>query len=218
MPKPAKQMRIHILTGPHAGVHSTYVDDVTKDGLVVVHPLVGQSPVPLYLGQRIKCEHYMEGQARISFVTRVKERRPGLVPTVTLEIPDEVDREQERSFVRLPCTLQAVFMVESRPDMEEVDAAPVKSRTVDISGNGAQIWSPHDLPRGTKIRLLVELTFPKHRVDLIARVVRTVLPEDTTAEGVWLGLQFEVISNRDREAVIKLIFHEQRERRKKGLL
>lgn len=218
MPKPAKQVKLHILAGPYSGDYNTYVDDISADGLVLVHPLIGQSPVPLHLGQQVKCEYYMEGQARISFTTRVNGRRPGVVPTVSLEIPADVGREQERSFVRLPAMLPAVFIVESRPDSEEVDSAPMKSRTADISGNGIQIFSQIDLPRGTRLRVLFELTNPKHRVDLIARVVRTIFPEDSTLDGVWLGLQFEVISNRDREAVIRFIFNEQRERRKKGLL
>lgn len=219
MPKPAKQVKLYILSGAHAGAYSTYVDDVSPRGLVLAVPMAGQAPVPLPIGEMVKCEHHVPGQARISFFTTVKSRQQGVMPTVTLAIPTEVDREQERSFVRLPATLQAVFMIETRPDEVEVDGAPVKSRTADVSGNGAMIWSPENLPKGTMIRLLVELTNPRYRIDLMAQVVRTVKEEaDASVGGFWLGLQYEIIPEKDREAVIRYIFNEQRDRKKRGLL
>jgi c-di-GMP-binding flagellar brake protein YcgR len=161
----------------------------------------------------------MPGVARVSFNTTVRGRQGGESPSATLTIPDSVERVQERQWVRLPCTLPAVFMTESRPDDTPVDATPVKTKTGDISGNGVMVWSPESLPKGTRVRLLIELTELKHRIDCISEVMRTIRPEsDSAIGGFWLGLRFDIIRESDREAVIRYIFNQQRERKKKGLL
>lgn len=111
-----------------------------------------------------------------------------------VESPGEV--LQRRDFVRIDVA-QPVWVTDAR------DGSPRQTHAVDISGGGMLLEGLEDLREGEHVHFSLELDPAEAPVQGTARVVRT--------EGISeRGLEFEAISESDRERLIHFIFDRER--------
>jgi c-di-GMP-binding flagellar brake protein YcgR len=154
--------------------------------------------------------------ARLCFLTRVTSLDVDNVPLVTLALPDKekVERFQQRDFVRLDAELKLLYYVLSTPEAAPRPGGVFRSHTRDISGNGAQILCPESYPPGTQLDIHLEVG--DRVVHAVGEVIRQV--QQLSAREFWIGIRFVGLDERDRDVIIRYIFSEQRDRRRKGLL
>lgn len=216
LPKINQKVELQILSGPLASAYSTYVDDVQDQYISLVRPTVGGETVPLASGDQVRVEFAQAGSARISFQTRVVDVAVHVVPVVMVALPEpeKVQRFQQRDFVRLDVRLPLTYYIIYAPEGGVRPTGSFSSHTRDISGNGAQILCPDAYPAGTQLDLHIEL--PGRRLHVVGEVIRAV--EFVRPKEHWLGVRFIGLDERDRDLIIRFIFNEQRERRRKGLL
>lgn len=216
LPEINQKVELRILNGPFAAAYTTYVDGVGLQGITVVHPAVGGKPVPLAPGNAVRLEYAVTGMARLSFLSRVTALQVDHVPLVTLALPDKekVERFQQRDFVRLDAELKLIYYIVSTPDASSRPGGVFRSHTRDISGNGVQILCPESYPPGTQLDIHLEMgDRVVHAVGEVIRQVHQLSPRE-----FWMGIRFVGLDERDRDAIIRYIFSEQRERRRRGLL
>lgn len=216
LPKINQKVELKVLAGPFAAAYSTYIDDMEADEISVARPMVGGEPVPLAGGDSVRLEYAVAGAARVAFVTRVAALEHRGVPVVVLAMPEpaRVERYQQRDFVRLEATLNLMYYVTHFPDGSPRPTGLIQSRTRDISGNGAQILCPEPYPLGT--RLDIHLEVDGRTLHVVGEVIRAV--KELGPKEYWLGVRFMGLEERDRDTIIRYIFNEQRERRRRGLL
>lgn len=216
LPKINQKVSLRIPRGSWEGLYPTYVEGIGPQALTVAYPTYGGANVPLTIGEEVLLE-FIDGGERLAFPTHVTGRYTQVVPILSLALPapGTIRRHQQRDFVRLEATLPISFAVlPENPDEKGTEKLFLRGRTMDISGNGAQIASAVAYPAGTRLELILEL--PDGDVRIEALVVR--LAQQPTPKEVWLGVRFVRVDDRDRERIIRYIFTEQRSRRQKGLL
>jgi c-di-GMP-binding flagellar brake protein YcgR len=211
-----QKIELRVLHGPYAGAYNTYVEDVDGQAITVVRPRVGGESVPLVVGDFIRVEYALRGLARISFPTRVLGLEDQVLPVLRLSVPakDEVERFQQRDFVRLDANLNLIYYVISHPGRLVHGGGVIRSTTRDVSGNGAQILCPESYPSGTQLD--IHLDVADRVIHTVGEVVRLV--EQPGLREYWMGVRFVGLDERDRDVIIRFIFGEQRERRRRGLL
>lgn len=189
--------------------YPTRVEDLDERQFKVAVPTeAGNIPV----GSIVCLEFANEGGA-FSFVSRVLGYEQTPVPVMVLQKPDKMERMQRRDYVRLEAniTIDYSMLFTAAGD----NGKRVRTQAKDISGGGLLFRAPGRLPLGT--RLDVVLILDGTSIHTVGEVVRE-LPDMDTQEGNWLGLRFVDIDERDREAIIRYIFNQQRERRRRGLV
>lgn len=216
LPRIRQKVELQILEGPYAAAYSALVDDVDQTGITLQHPLLGGRLVPLLRGQTVRVEYGIAGAARIAFQSRVEALQPHPYPTVRIATPDplKIARFQQRSFVRLPTSLDLRYRIleGGRPNLAQ--PPDVHGEVLDLSASGIRVLLPDRVEAGT--RLLVEFTLGQEALRLVAEVVRqigTVAPRRYT-----YGLHFTSIDEVQQQVILRFIFAEQRALRQKGLL
>ncbi|BDG59373.1 flagellar brake protein [Caldinitratiruptor microaerophilus] len=201
------------LLGDEQTRYRTRVEEVAEDRFRVSLPTAHGKPADMVPGDAVR-GYLLKGHAMYVFDTRVLQRTGGLIPTLDLALPTHYERVQRRDWVRLDARLPARY---ARVEPVELDGPqpppPRKTRTVDISGGGVALYLAEPLDPGTLVDVFIDL--PDTQVVATAEVVRIIRSEP---EGYLAGLRFVDIRERDRTAIMRYIFQEQRERRRKGLL
>lgn len=216
LPNINQKIEFKLLHGPYAAAYSTYVDDADEYSLTVVRPSVGGQPVPLAIGETVRVEYAVKNRARLAFPARIVGLEDPGVSLVRLAIPDksQVERFQQRDFVRLDVNLPLRYYIIATADHTARPGGVFKSHTRDLSGNGAQILCPELYPLGTQLDIHLEVG--DRTVHAVGEVIRQV--QQVSLREFWAGVRFVGMSERDRDVIIRYIFNEQRERRRKGLL
>lgn len=215
-PKTGMKIELEILHGPYASSYASHVVGVDERSVTVVHPMVGGKLVLLAPGDEVRAEYAIKNAARLSFMTRVIDLDTRVLPVVLLAPPqeDQVVRYQQRDFYRLDTNLPLTYHVRYLPSDEPRPTRLFHSVTRDVSGNGAQILCPESYPLGTHLDIQLEVDGLK--VNVLGEVVRHV--QTMSAREHWMGIRFLRLEERDRDLIIRYIFNQQRDRRRKGLL
>lgn len=196
--------------------YSTYVEDVEENALVVAHPMKGPAPVPVQVGEPVRIEYSVPGAAGASILTHVVRLEQRGVPVVVLGLPSDkrIDEVQRREFVRLQVSVPLMYTILYWPRDARRQGETYESRTRDLSAGGAQILCPEHYPVGTQLD--VDLKLPSEVVHVKAEVLREV--ERCHNGGVWVAVRFVAVGYDTRETIVRYIFEEERERRRRGLL
>lgn len=136
---------------------------------------------------------------------------------IRVEILDEIVKIQRREYFRFECYIPIRYRVVSFVETE-ADENPYKNAvTCDLSGGGCAIKLEEEISLGETVECELDLEENK-TVYFQGRVVRSVKRRDDPKYGFELGILFSKIEYRDKEAIIRYIFKQQRKLRKKGLI
>lgn len=211
LPRIQQKVELQILAGPYAAAYSTVVDDVDSSGITVTHPLLGGRPVPLERGESVRVEYALSGAARIAFLSTVEAVHKTPYPIIRLAHPDplRVARFQQRSFVRLPISMEVRYR-----EVPDQGLPPKQGEAIDLSASGIQVVLPDVLEAGERLQL--EFTLHGRPYQMLAEVVRQV--DSLGPFRFAYGLRFLGIDEQQRQAILRFIFAEQREMRRQGLV
>jgi len=174
----------------------------------------GSVIVPLLPGDTIKII-YTDNMAVYTFVSRVIQQNSEDMGTVVLGAPLEVKRIQRRNFVRLDCRLKVVL--QKLNDKLAPDGEAFTAGTVDVSGGGMMFECDVLLNAGDVLQATLHLN-DKDTVRGIGRVIRFARNSSKNRYGFSAGFEFTLIEETERDKIIRFIFNQQRDLRRKGLL
>lgn len=206
------RVELQVLQGPSRGTYVTRIEDVAAHRFKVALPMVQGRDVSVLAGDAILCRVQTEG-ALFQFECRVLGRDLVPVPMLVLVATGNVHKMQRRDFHRLEVNLPVRYSLVA--GLEGLAPAEVRrTRLTDLSGGGCAGVFGEALAPGTLLDLFVLLP-PATEVYATAEIVRV----DVAAfgPGFLTGLRFVGIAERDRDEIIRYIFREQRERRRRGV-
>lgn len=190
------------------------VEAVLDSELLVAAPIKGGALVPVQPGTVIKVT-YVDTVAIYTYWCEIISRNGNIPPTLTLGRPIGFKKIQRRNFIRmdvkLPVTLQR---------LNGEYAGTGESFTVttaDLSGGGMLFTTSNELAAGDLLEGTIELT-GKDNIKVIGRIVRIIENPPKAEHRFSAGFEFIAIDEADRDKIIRYIFDQQRELRRKGLL
>ncbi|NSW89865.1 MAG: flagellar brake protein [Firmicutes bacterium] len=136
-----------------------------------------------------------------------------------IEKTGNIIRIQRRHYYRFECALPVEYRkFDCANFQDKKEEKPFSaSITRNISGGGICILLNEDM----SINQLVECKLKLQSntiINFLGRIVRTEKLEHNINYKFEAGIAFEIIDNNDKETIIKYIFRQQRELRKKGLI
>lgn len=203
VPRLGQRVTVH-LPGEGNSFSST-VQEVAGLRVALLAPEAGQAGADLGPGDEVELVFHDE-RGLYRWWCRVFAREEGPVPLIWLAEPWHAQELQRRQHVRLEVSVPAVVRVAGQ-------AGVFAGRTSDLSAGGCALVTGAPLEPGTEVEL--ELELPERRLRAQGRILRRVEPVD---EWVRYAVEFTGIDARDQEAIYAFIFHEMRQRQKKGLL
>lgn len=145
------------------------------------------------------------------FTCIYQDKRLNPLPVWIISHPFDIKKIQQRAFVRIDTKLK--IQVQAVAESGETNSHTVFTK--DISGGGMQVISKFPYVIGQKIFIAFELP-ELGAICTVAEVVRSVKQQSDFVV-FYIGLKFIDIPERDRNKIIKYIFHKQLENRRKGL-
>ncbi len=153
-----------------------------------------------------------------TFNAKVIERRVSEnIALLKVKLLGDIKKIQRRQYYRFECSRQMDYRLHEGSDPGDTDVKYTNGVTRDLSGGGLCFVTVPKLEMGKLLECELFLDTAKS-VKFVGRIVRvSKLPSEQKFD-YEIGLLYEGIENRDREAIIKFIFEEQRKLRKKGLI
>ena len=197
--------------------YSSRIEDITKDRLIVAMPLDSRRMPVIPKPNATVYGNLSDGQSRFRFFTTFKGtgRYDGNIAVWFVVLPKTVERHQNREFVRVKVNL---LMSVRQIDEEGEIGEPVKTRVVDLSGNGIAFVMKERLRAGSHVAIEVYNIPGFVTFDCMCRVIRCVQVSRKGEPPLFhVGAKFENISHTDTEKIVHYLFYVQRQGLIKGI-
>lgn len=211
-----QRITIMLSKNPGSPQFQSRIEEVSSNHIVCAMPMIKGRPLTVQQGIRFYGKAIIDGVVYF-FTSRLLNKKMFPLPVWIIDLPHDIERIQQRSFVRV----DAMLPVEVKPIVEEVsdeeagDSPPIKVITKDISGGGAQLVLNEPVKIGTRLSLVIEVP-DNEAIETIGEVVRVEKPRNDR-ELFWIGIKFLDIHESFRNKLIKFIFKKQLEQRQKGM-
>lgn len=190
---------------------SQVVDIIEEDKLKVLVPMHKSVFISLYKDSYIDIKYYIPNRGRYSFRAVVKERLSNNFDVIVQRV-GEVKKVQERSHYRLQIELN---LIKEYCSLESSELEIEKVITRDLSGNGMMVLCNQKHKLNEIVRCSIEHS--DIDADVKGKIVRINELENSKYKYA-LGIEFVDIGRKTKEDIVKFIFKQQREMRKKGLI
>jgi c-di-GMP-binding flagellar brake protein YcgR len=190
--------------------YASSVQDLDKKTFCISIPTQGPRKLVLNIGETVKISFVAE-TSRCEFETSVVGRRHDNIPLYELDLPNECKRIQLRGFVRIPVIIDVCYA--KLPDAGQ-EPVFTKCSSLDLSGCGIRLLLKENFAEGTSLIIKFEIsvkTRPED-VEVLGRVVRA-MPEENV-KGYQTAIQFEKISRRQQDLIVRFIYEKMSERRR----
>lgn len=188
------------------------IEEIKEQYLYISMPMRKGTLLPMRIGQEIKII-MRHKNSTVGFYTKVVGRRREPIPYLIINKPDRiVPVNQKREYVRLDVSLPVRFRV-----INEEDNAPIEGGvTIDISAGGALFSTKAEIQVGQKMEIEIELS-PGNAFSCYARTIRVFERDRQGKNAIQVAVEYDGITETDRDRIFKFIFQKQREWIKKGI-
>lgn len=209
--------RVEFYVGDNDASFASRIEDITEDELIVAMP-VNSKRVPVIPRSNEKLYALAGGkQCRYRFFTTFRKisRLDDRIPVWHISRPTEVERHQNREFVRVRVTLPVqVRLIDEDGSIQN----PVLTKTVDFSGNGICFVLDHEVKLGTMAALALEDIPGVGSIEQMSRVARCTSVERNDGTRVYhIGAAFQHLSPAVSNKIVRYLFSVQRAIIAKGI-
>jgi c-di-GMP-binding flagellar brake protein YcgR len=222
-----QNIEIEIKHGLYTGKYNSRIEEVNKDSFEIAIPSKQGHLLPLseqtwFIGKLVDSSCLYVFKAKIQHV-ELKQS----IPMWVVEKPKEIEKTQRRSYIRIEARLPVKMKIVPEDEIalnvdgkryvpEDLKGKTWDLLTKDVSGSGAKVISKFCVPEDTKIAVIISLPEVGDFTTL-ARVVRTELANPEL--GIyWIGVHFIDLSEKERDKIVRFVFKQQIEMRKRNLL
>lgn len=195
--------------------HSSQILDILSENEYIISgPIRRSVNIHVIPNTILEICYYKEEIGKFVFKAIVTDKSEKGIYKLKIVRLNDISKIQERNFFRLPISLGVSkrFKVKDKDDemiMEEM------CRTSDISGGGVKISS--NFKHQEKDQIMLSLNIDNKELNILGEVVR--ISESYSSDYNYeIGVKFININNSERDIIIKYIFEQQRELRKKGMI
>ncbi len=200
---PNQLVELHVEHSGGLDLFRTRVEDSFDDLVIVGAPIKKGTIVPLRIGSQLEIQFKSKDGVQTGRYTnqaRVEKRSPSKIHVIQLRVLGTWEKIQERDFLRVPVSIDAVF---ERCWDDAPGELPQSGLMRDLSAGGFLLSSAHPFELNDKI--LVTFTLKDESIAAQAEMVRLV----PTESGVDYGFAFLELPERVRQLIIKFVFQRQ---------
>lgn len=188
------------------------VEEILANEMVIAMPMQKGRPIFLESGRGFYGKIITEGGVYF-FKSKYVNKRMYPLPVWIASMPYEIEKMQQRSFVRFD--VSQPLQIEYFPDDDVDNAIAFKVMTRDLSGGGLQAICEQSIKIGTKVKMVI--TLPEDGdLEVDGEVIRVQRPQEDR-QLFWVSIQFVGARAILRDKISKFIFKKQLEHRQKGL-
>lgn len=184
------------------------IEDISAESLFITPPFRKGFYLPPRRGRRIVARLPADTCSYL-FETVLLAYHSSPLPLWEISLPDTIKRIQMREYVRLDIALEIKIELEDA----SCPGQSIVTLSKDISAGGVQVMLPKPLPVKTKLNMTVSLS-AQDQFQAEGEIVRIIPPEQDD-DRTCAGIKFSKIDEKTRRQIVKFIFQEQVERRKK---
>lgn len=193
---------------------SSRIEDIQGKKLVVAMPLDSKNrPVIPVSNEHIYGSAISKG-CQYRFFTTYRDKAVDTIPVWIIDMPDTVERHQNREFVRVPVSIPLKVRV-----MDEDGALGPLTKTtmVDISGGGLAFSWPKRVKVGTSAAVEINNLPGIGTLSLMCVVARCMAREAEDSTTYLVGVRMLNLTRPIRNKLVKFIFDIQRQNLAKGI-
>jgi len=188
------------------------VEELTSDEMVIAMPMQKGRPIILESGRGFYGKIITESGVYI-FKSKFLSKRMYPLPVWVVTLPYEIEKTQQRAFVRFD--VSQPLQIEYFLDDDSENAITLKVMTRDLSGGGLQAICEQSIKIGTKVNMT--LTLPEEGdLEVDGEVIRVQKPQKDR-QLFWVSIKFVDTRNIVRDKISRFIFRKQLEHRQRGL-
>lgn len=194
------------------------IEEIKDEYIYVSMPIKKAVLFPLRIGQEIKIIIRYQ-QSLFAFKTNVVGRRREPIPVLIINKPESIQRiNQKREYVRLEASLTIRFRIlELVKGLEgDKESTIYQANTMNISAGGVLFSTRQKLKTSDTIE--IELQLPEQEPILCKAKIVRVFAQDRVTSEAKVAVEFDDITESQRDRIFKYIFDKQREWIKKGLV
>ncbi|MGI5911167.1 MAG: flagellar brake protein [Syntrophomonadaceae bacterium] len=207
-------IEIEVLNGETTEYLPSRIEELKDKYIFISMPMSKGVLLPMHLGEEIKV--ILRGKSgTYGFSSKIVGRRKEPIPFLIIVKPKKlISIKQKRDYVRLTVALPVRF----RTVNEEGEKGNTEEGvTVDISAGGVLFYTKSEIKDDQKVE--IELQFSTNEwFSCYAHVVRIFERNKYEKNAVRIAVEFDNISETQRDRIFKYIFEKQREWIKKGIL
>ncbi|HKM43538.1 MAG TPA: flagellar brake protein [Limnochordia bacterium] len=201
---PNQSVELHLEGDASIEIYRTRVEDAYDSLLIVGAPIKQGVIVPLRLGTRLDVQFKLknsiqEGRFRNQAIIE-KRFLANNLPLLQLRLLGSWEKNQDRGFVRVPVSIDTVFMFYEENGAE---STPLSGLMLDLSGGGFLLRTSHSFDLDDEVRISFNL---KDETIVADATVARLVPTDT---GIDYGMAFLDLAEQARQTIIKFVFQRQ---------
>lgn len=151
----------------------------------------------------------------IEFKAQIVNKLFGAIPLLRLKRVSEITKIQRRNYYRL--RIVKSIKVRKVIDIKEKQFDEFfKASLIDISGGGIALAASQELELGDLIEANMELN--TSMINIFGKIVRKDIRDEGNTTKFFYGVNFDKITEVERNIIMRFIFEEQRKLAKKGLI
>lgn len=195
--------------------YKSIIQIVSKDKFAVGIPTHKGEPLILRAGDLVNIKLNSQNEHYI-FTTTVLDRIKDQIPLYVLAYPDKAERVQLRDFVRVKIALEVLYQVVTEADItKQLFLNPTsKAITIDVSGGGVLFATEDVIPEAELLYLHIPIKIKNQEITIqtFGRVKRFIKASEPLNKNL-VGIEYEGINERDRDAIIYFLFKRLRAQR-----
>jgi c-di-GMP-binding flagellar brake protein YcgR len=187
------------------------VEEIVSNEMVIAMPMQKGRPIFLESGRGFYGKIITESGVYF-FKSKFLTKRMYPIPVWITTMPYEVEKMQQRAFVRFD--VSQPLQIEYFPDDDVDNVIALKVMTRDLSGGGLQAICEQSIKIGTKVKMAI--TLPEDGdLEVDGEVIRVQKPQEDR-QLFWVSIKFVGVRTIVRDKISKFIFKKQLEHRQKG--
>lgn len=202
-------------------------DEEYEGVLNIAMPILEGKLIPLEVGRKFELFFYAKKGMYSCNAEIIRRYRSSNVYVLVVNLLTDLKKYQRRQYFRLGTNIEIQYKTFTQEDeayfrrmgeiSDEMAQRPFSTGvSVDISGGGVKFISGDNMPRETKLLLEISLPFDNElkKFEAVSKVVFTGAVKGRK-DSYENRVEFVQIKEEDRELLIKYIFKEERNQRKK---
>jgi len=206
---PGLAVELVVLEGEYEGIYRSRIEEVNETTFSVGAPMEQGELVPLHEKTKVRLI-FWDKESAYALETKIIKRVSVPIALIILELKGNLVKIQRRSYFRVSARYPLTYQTVIRREYGD----PYKATMLDLSGGGMRFLTEE--PLNKKVLIYVQVALPNGDLRIQAQVRRVEKTED--GKRYVVSVEFDDITERERDRIIRCVFDIQRAMRKKGLV
>ncbi len=212
--KPGTRLNVTPPGDPAGATYECTVRQVTGGGMRLSVPRRDGAVLEVEPGDALQMFTMLHGRV-YRFRASVRLVEAGDADSIVVDLPSEAERTERRAFYRLVTRIVPRVAVVLDDAGDEVQ--PVNAVVLDISGGGMLLQVREAIPSGARLRIVMELEGEPLELEMLVQALSVQRPS-LSAQHYRVNCEFIEADRRDRERVVRYIYRQQVEMRRRGVI